>query len=162
MRFSRLVGPVLALAMVAAACGGSNVDPEDLGPELATIDHAALVALLSSDPRPAVVNIWASWCLPCRSEAPLLDAAHEEFGDEVQFIGVAVEDTQLGARSFIAEFGVEFENYFDRNGSVPAALRRVGVPITFFFAADGTLISAHSGVIDERTLAINIDELLAR
>jgi cytochrome c biogenesis protein CcmG/thiol:disulfide interchange protein DsbE len=111
---------------------------------------------------PTVVNIWASWCIPCRSEAPLLDTAHDAFGDEVTFIGIAVGDAQIDARSFLAEFGIMFDNYFDRPRNVPAALGRTGVPLTFFFGADGSLVHSHSGVIDERTLAINIDDLLAR
>ena len=148
----------LCLILVPAACG--TAAPADV-PELPLIDQTVLNNLLDS-PTPTVVNVWASWCVPCRSEAPLLTAAHEVFGDDVTFIGVDIEDSQDGAREFIAEFGLEFDNYFDRTGVVRAALGGVGVPITYFFASGGELVYRHNGVIDERTLSLQIDEILNR
>ncbi len=150
---------LVALLLIVVACGGGGGAP--VGPELPEIDPPGLEALLESSGRPAVVNIWASWCIPCRSEAPLLRAAHERFADEVDFIGVAVADRQDPARAFLTEFDLTFDNYFDRSRAVPGSLGRTGVPITFFFDAGGNLVDAHSGVIDERTLALGIDELLA-
>ena len=118
--------------------------------------------LIRDTNRPVVVNVWASWCIPCRSEAPLLRSAHTEFGDQVRLVGVDVQDSQASARAFIAEFEIPFENFYDRARLVPAALGGRGVPITYFFSAGGELVSVHSGVIDERTLALNIDEVLRR
>ncbi len=109
--------------------------------------------------RPAVVNVWASWCLPCRSEAPLLDQAHAEYGDRIAFIGVDVLDSQTGAREFLAEFGLDFDHFFDRDRSIPNHYGAFGTPVTFFFAPNGELVQLHNGVIDERTLAIHLDEL---
>jgi hypothetical protein len=74
---------------------------------------------------------------------------------------VNVADAQDAAVEFLAEFGLTFENYFDPDRSIPASLSRSGVPLTFFFRAGGELSYAHPGVIDERTLALHIDELLA-
>ncbi len=123
---------------------------------------AEINALLEDSTQPVVLNIWASWCIPCRSEAPLLERAFAEFGDEVRFIGVNVADTQSGAQGFIAEFGLSFENLFDAPRAVPAALGGSGVPLTFFFASGGELVHYQPGVIDERMLALQIDEILAR
>lgn len=109
--------------------------------------------------RPAVVNVWASWCLPCRSEAPLLDQAHAEYGDRIAFIGVDVQDSQTGAREFLAEFGLDFDHFFDRDRSIPNHYGAFGTPVTLFFAPNGDLVQLHNGVIDERTLAIHLDEL---
>lgn len=148
----------VALALLAAC--DTAAAPGDV-PELPPIDDGILSELLAGGD-PMVLNVWASWCIPCRSEAPLLSAAHDSFGNQVSFIGVDIEDTQDGARSFIAEYGLEFENYFDRSGTVRSALGGVGVPITYFFARDGELIYQHNGVIDERTLSLQIDEILNR
>ena len=110
--------------------------------------------------RPAVVNVWASWCLPCRSEAPLLNQASERYGEEIEFIGVNVTDNQSDAKAFLAEFGLPFDHFFDRDRQVPNFYGGIGIPITFFFAPNGELVKAHNGILDDRTLALNIDELL--
>lgn len=121
-----------------------------------------ILALLEESAEPVVLNVWASWCIPCRSEAPLLERAYAQFGTEVRFIGINVADTQAGAQDFIAEFGLTFENLFDAPRTVPAALGGSGVPLTFFFAPGGELVHYQPGVIDERMLALQIDELLNR
>ena len=158
------VRPILALAaavsLVLAACGPAAGDPAGIAP-LPEASPNEISAILATGDRPVVLNVWASWCIPCRSEAPLLRRAHEELGEEVRFIGVDVRDSQDDARAFIAEFGIDgFEHYFDRAGAIPAALAGVGVPLTYFFSSDGTLVRLHHGVIDERTLALEIDEIV--
>jgi cytochrome c biogenesis protein CcmG/thiol:disulfide interchange protein DsbE len=155
----RFVAAMLSTILILAACG-TNSAPLEV-PALPPIDDAVLSSLLESGD-PVVLNVWASWCIPCRSEAPLLFAAYEVFGDRVSFIGVDIEDTQEDAREFISEYGLEFDNYFDRTGTVRASLGGVGVPITYFFAPGGELVYRHNGVIDERTLSLQIDEILNR
>lgn len=152
---------VTALALLAAACGGTGgyTTPPGAVP-LPEVSGEELEAILAEDVRPAVVNVWASWCLPCRAEAPLLDEAFARYGDEIAFIGVDVQDNREDARKFLDEFGLRFDHYFDPDRSVPRHFAGIGTPITFFFAPDGTLIHTHNGVIDERTLALQIDELL--
>ena len=154
----RLLSFAAALAFLTAC--GMSASPSDI-PELPPIDDEILSDLISSGD-PLVLNVWASWCIPCRSEAPLLSAAYETFGDDVSFVGIDIEDTQDAARAFISEYGLEFDNYFDRSGSVRSTLGGVGVPITYFFAPGGELVYQHSGVIDERTLSLQIDEILNR
>jgi len=160
----RIVVAVVSLALLAAACGGSTVDASGI-PDLDVATPDDIQALLAESDRPVVLNVWASWCIPCRSEAPLLERAAAEFADRVRFVGVNVRDSQPGARAFIAEFfpTTDIEHRFDRSGDVPPALGGSNaVPLTFFYAPGGELIRLHSGVLDERTLAIEIDEILAR
>ena len=81
------------------------------------------------------------------------------------FIGLNVRDDQQGARGFIAEFFPEapIAHYADPEGQIPVDLGGTrGVPITFFYAPGGELVTIHIGVIDERTLALQIDEIRAR
>ena len=151
---------VTAVILVASVACGESTPPADV-PDLPPIDSAVVTSLISSA-QPLVLNVWASWCIPCRSEAPLLSAANEAFRDEVTFVGIDIEDTQEAARSFIAEFSLTFDNYFDRSGAIRSTLGGVGVPITYFFAAGGELVYQHNGVIDERTLSLQIDEILNR
>jgi len=150
---------LVVAALLSPACAPS-VPVGDV-PVLPSATPADIHALLTTSDRPVVINVWASWCAPCRSEAPLLRAAAAEWGDRVRFVGIDVRDSQDGARGFIAEFGLTgFEHYFDAAGAIPDDLGGVGVPITFFFAADGTPIATHAGVLDERSLALGIDDAL--
>lgn len=127
---------------------------------LPQIDVPALQQRLQASPRPVVINLWASWCLPCRSEAPLLKAAHETYGDRVEFIGVDVEDSQVGARQFLGEFELEFEHLFDPHRELAQVLGGFGTPITYFFAPEGRLVRTHSGVLTETSLTDGIEEIL--
>lgn len=154
----RLWLPVLTAALVVTACSTPSTSTQE-GVELPDIDGAGIRAILADLDRPAVVNVWASWCLPCRSEAPLLAQAHREMGDRVAFIGIDVEDQRESAREFISEFGLDFDHYFDPDRSVPAELGGFGVPITYFVRPGGDIFEIHSGIVDHQTLALMLDEL---
>jgi cytochrome c biogenesis protein CcmG, thiol:disulfide interchange protein DsbE len=150
----------LFLLLVLVACGDGEASTPVEG-ELPTFDPAAFQQRLDDSERPAVVNVWASWCIPCRSEAPLLTSAHEQYGDRIDFIGIAIQDTQPGAAEFIEEFGITYENLFDVNADIRGVMGGSGVPITYFVAPGGALVETHFGIIDEGQLALAIDELLA-
>jgi cytochrome c biogenesis protein CcmG/thiol:disulfide interchange protein DsbE len=160
----RLIHLLALAAWALAACGGNGADVAEI-PELPPASSTAIEGMLQASAVPVVVNVWASWCIPCRSEGPLLERAAEQFGAEVRFVGLNVRDSQNGARAFIAEFfpTAPIEHWFDQPGNVPVDLGGSrAVPLTFFYAAGGTLVDLHIGVLDERTLALAIDELLAR
>mgnify|MGYP002621952180 CR=1 FL=1 len=152
---------LLALVLLATACGSPQLVGEDR-PDLPSITGPQLEAQLAESGRPAVVNVWAAWCAPCRSEAPLLASAAAQHGDEVQFIGIDVQDNQADAKDFIERFGLDFDHYFDRDRVVPEYFGGIGTPITFFFDRSGDLVDTHLGVIDDRTLALGIDEITKR
>ncbi len=152
---------LVALLVGATACAGDG-DTSSIAdlPEVATSD---IVATIRESGKPAVVNVWASWCGPCRSEAPLLAAASTEYRDTVEFIGLNVRDSQADAKGFIADFfsGAHIQHVADGDGSVVTDLGgTTGVPLTFFVNADATVAKIHFGVIDERTLALEVDELV--
>jgi len=150
----------IALLFLVASCGGSGAGTVSEKTDLLAITGPELERHLSESSRPAVVNVWASWCLPCRAEAPLLNEAFAVYGDRIEFIGVDVQDTQAGAKAFLDEFGLGFQHFFDPERSVARHYGGIGTPITFFFESGGHLAQTHNGVIDERTLALHIDELL--
>lgn len=153
---------LLALTLAIVACGESAGTTPGQRPDLPPMTAQAFSSHVAQLDRPAVVNVWASWCIPCRSEAPLLDQAFAQYGDRVEFIGIDVQDNQADAKSFLEEYGLAFDHFFDRNREIPNAYGGIGTPITFFFARGGELVHTHNGVIDDRTLALSIDELLAQ
>lgn len=157
---SLVLSLVLILALILAACAPSTPVSGAGLPDLPEFDPAQFEQRLAGSDRPMVVNVWASWCIPCRSEAPLLALAYTDFGDRVEFVGVAIEDSQPAARQFLAEFEIPYENLFDPPAEVREQLGGQGIPITYFVAPGGEVVDAHFGVIDERALALGIDELL--
>ena len=158
---TRLHLVIAVLLLVLVSCRAENIDTSSL-PELPIVTVDEFEARLAALERPAVVNVWASWCIPCRSEAPLLQTAYLTHGGEIEFIGVNVQDSQPAAKAFVAEFGLAFEQVFDKGRSIPNRLGGVGTPITFFVAPGGEVLITHNGIIDERALALGIDELLLR
>jgi cytochrome c biogenesis protein CcmG/thiol:disulfide interchange protein DsbE len=170
----------ITLALVVAACGGAPTESAgvtDAGPamivspvsslpttvdELPPIDVAGYEALLA-DLRgtPVVVNFWASWCGPCRAEAPRLGAAAARYGDRVQFLGVDILDDRDGARGFIAEHGLPYPNVFDPDGAIRTDLGSIGQPVTAFYDADGNLVAKVDGEISETDLTANLDAITA-
>ena len=118
------------------------------------------MALVASG-SPAVVNVWASWCLPCRSEAPLI-ATGSIVHPNVEFIGLNVKDSDANAQVFMGKYlqDADMVHVSDASGRIPIDLGGgPGVPITFFYNADGTLAATHRGIIDEPTLARFLDEI---
>ena len=113
---------------------------------------------------PVVLNLWASWCDPCRREAKVFEAAHQKYGDRIRFIGVDVKDTVDAARAFIEEFGVTYTNVFDEGHRFADALGYTGLPQTYFIDAEWNFVGAEDQVLGELNraeLEAGIEALLA-
>lgn len=104
--------------------------------------------------RPVVVNQWASWCGPCRTEFPLFAAAARRLEGQVAFIGVNSQDSADAARRFLKRNPVPFPHYADPDGKVGRVFRGGrAMPTTAFYRADGTLAFTHVGsYADAKTL----------
>ena len=84
-----------------------------------------------------VINFWASWCDPCKSEAPRFQAAYEHYGNRVAFVGVDTTDYSGDARAFLARYGVSYPNVRDTNGRVLHGYGGLPIPRTFVVARSG-------------------------
>lgn len=125
---------------------------------------------------PVVLNFWASWCAPCREEAPLLERTYQRFKDQgVRFVGVNLRDQEPNARRFVEDFGITFPVVRDEDQELARGLDVYGLPQTFFIDADGRLASTTDteggegtgqggtivlGAVDERELVEQIEQLL--
>lgn len=98
------------------------------------------ISLTSLQGHPVILNFWASWCVPCRDEAPLLEATWEEFrGQGLIVLGVDTQDLETPARAFLKEFGVTYPNARDPDGTVGRLFGTTGVPETFFIDREGRI-----------------------
>ena len=102
---------------------------------------------------PTVVNLWGSWCPPCREELPLLQQFADDAGDRVRVLGIISKDGVPQAESFATDAGVTFPNAYDAEGQLMAELGINALPYTAFIAADGTLVHSEIGPVD------SVDEL---
>jgi cytochrome c biogenesis protein CcmG, thiol:disulfide interchange protein DsbE len=88
---------------------------------------------------PTVINLWASWCGPCREELPLVQQLAASTGNRVRVLTVNSQDGVPQATSFAADSGVRLPTAFDGEGQLAAALGLRGLPQTLFVGADGSL-----------------------
>jgi cytochrome c biogenesis protein CcmG/thiol:disulfide interchange protein DsbE len=104
---------------------------------------------------PTVVNLWGSWCAPCREELPLMQQLAGAAGDRVRVVGVISKDGLPQAGSFAADAGVTFPSAFDGEGELMAELGLNALPYTYFLDADGGLAYTQVGPV------ASVDELRA-
>ncbi len=106
-----------------------------------------------------LVNFWASWCPPCREEAPVLERAWRAYKDKgVVLVGVDVWDTEADARAFMKEFGITYPNGPDPNGEIAIEYGLTGVPETWFIDREGRLVRRWTGALTDRQISTFIEE----
>jgi cytochrome c biogenesis protein CcmG/thiol:disulfide interchange protein DsbE len=96
---------------------------------------------------PTVVNLWGSWCAPCREELPLFQELAESAGERVRVVGVISKDGRPQAESFAADAGVTFPSALDGEGELMAGLGINVLPHTYFLDADGGLAYTQVGPV---------------
>ena len=151
------MGPALCLALVAAACGddaGSNDAEATLSPEAPAFAAATLdgdsVSLAELRGETVLLNVWATWCAPCREEIPELQALHETFGPRgLRVIGVTVDSRSAAedVRRFMDQFGMTYEIWWDPDQTAVSAFGAMGVPLTVLIGPDGRIRWRHLGAV---------------
>ncbi|MGW3887560.1 TlpA family protein disulfide reductase [Micromonospora chokoriensis] len=103
---------------------------------------------------PAVINVWASWCPPCRKELPAFQRLSQRTTGQLQVVGVNSRDSRSGAQSIGEDFGVRFPILVDQGEALQRELKRNAIPLTLFVDADGRIrhIDA-TGALDDAQLA---------
>lgn len=98
-----------------------------------------------------LLNIWATWCLPCREEMPEIERLHQELGPKgLKIVAVSVDNagTEQQIRDFVKEFGLSFEVLHDATGAIQSIYRTTGVPETFIIDRDGVVRKRLIGHLD--------------
>jgi thiol-disulfide isomerase/thioredoxin len=107
---------------------------------------------------PVVVNVWASWCGPCRFEFPSLQNLSAKYGKKVAFLGVNSLDSDDAAKTFLSEVPVPYPSYTDADQSIKTSLGARGFPDTAFYNRSGELVLLKQGQYpDEKALQADIE-----
>ena len=125
-------------------------------------DSEETIALADFAGRPVVLNFWASWCVPCRSEMPALQAAHQRLAGQVMFVGINHQDSRTSATDLLDETGVTYPSGRDPNGEVAASYGLYGLPATVFISADGKILATRTGEIGQTELEQTITRLFGQ
>ena len=180
-KFTRRTALTLGIGLVAAACGGSsdtiNLGESGLTPPAGdsgvdtsgaagervnfvygSLDDGSELEFTDLATGPIVINFLASWCATCVAELPEFETVSQNFANEVQFLGLAVQDDIVNTRLLLGETGVTFPVGVDQPGSIFAMFGGLGMPTTVFISADGEVLDVHTGVLSEASLTDAIQE----
>ena len=155
-----VIGISLAIPRLRDAPSDTGVHPGEIAPAFSlTSFDGRTIALADFRGQPVLLNFWASWCVPCRTEAPILRDAYAREGSQVTFIGVNVRDQEDDARAFLSEFGIPYLNVRDVDGAIEQRYRAPGIPFSVFVGRDGVITRVWIGPIDEELLRKYIEEI---
>ncbi len=158
------------IEVVDEAAGSMEPEPTDEEPVVApdfTVYDADGNAVHLSDfaGQPVVLNFWATWCGPCKSELPGFDAVYQEYGGEVAFLMVNLTDgareTVEGVSAFIAQNGYTFPVYYDTAMDAADTYGIRSIPATALINADGEIVGAQVGAVIEDSLRSAVLSMLS-
>lgn len=181
------IGVVLAAASLAlAACSSAGTSSADQG---FVAGDGSIVVLAPDDRQPApaiagttldgstvdladhlgdvvVLNVWASWCAPCRAEAPTLQELSQELADDgVQFVGLNTRDSEASADGFVKSFGVTYPSIVDQDGRLQLrfgdSLPPQAIPSTVVVDREGRVAARALGKVSDASLRGIIESILA-
>ncbi len=117
---------------------------------------------LTHENKPILLNVFASWCDPCRQETPDLVRMASKYAGKIQFVGVNMtqDDSASDAKAFVKKFGITYPVLLDKNGDFMDAYNISGFPTTFLLSSKGKVISIHVGSLTEQQMQAMITQAL--
>ena len=119
-------------------------------------EDGTAVKLSDYQGKPTVVLFWASWCSACKMEMPALQAAHENYGDQINFVGIDLcgygGDDPAEAKAVIEGEGYTFDVLYDNDGEAMFAYSAYSIPVTCFINAEGELVQGYIGALNEEII----------
>ncbi|MEO6062375.1 MAG: TlpA disulfide reductase family protein [Thermoflexales bacterium] len=158
---------LFALGLAVAGQQGRRPEAGTPAPAFSLVlydDHRAglpkTISLADLRGKPVVLNFWASWCIPCRDEAPEFEAASRRYKNQVVFLGVNWLEIEAAALPYLKQQSITYANGFDTQQQVARAYRITGVPETFFIDRNGILRQIETRPLTGADLDTAIQELL--
>lgn len=152
----RRLASLLVVSALACGQGDAPLRAPQVGQPLPDLTFATLagdsLSLGELDGRPVLLNLWATWCPPCRAEIPFLQTLHEEYGERgLRVVGVSADNAGAldQVEEFLAEAGVTYENALDPRGTAMDAFRLLGLPATYLLDAEGRVALVRAGPVSE-------------
>ncbi len=165
-RRALLVGALLVLPLIWVLGKGLGKDPRHIespligqpAPAFELVDlEGNTVRLADLAGKPALINFWSTWCIPCAYEHPVIAAAARRYRDRVRFIGVIYQDEPATVRAYLARRKAWGPSLLDDTGRAAIAFGVYGVPETFILDRNGVITAKVDGALDPST----VDALLA-
>ena len=143
----------------------SEEPEEEKAPDFTVFDSEGNEVSLSDNiGKQVIINFWASWCSPCKTELPYFNSAYEEYKDDIVFMMINLTDglseTTEKVKDFISENEYSFPVYYDTESSAASAYETMYIPLTVFINEKGEVEDSHVGMMSEAALYNYIDQLL--
>ncbi|MFV2008184.1 MAG: TlpA family protein disulfide reductase [Longimicrobiales bacterium] len=133
------------------------------GFSLPVLDEDRTASMDEFEGRPVVVNFWASWCLACIQEHPVLVRAWQRYAERgVEMVGIVYQDSPANARRYIEKYGGGWLQLLDPNSRAAIDFGVYGVPETFFIQPDGIIAHKHLGPVTDALMTELIEGMLER
>jgi cytochrome c biogenesis protein CcmG, thiol:disulfide interchange protein DsbE len=166
-RLALILVPAIAFVAVLGAAvlkAGDTPQPGDAAPDFDAplLEGHGTLALADLEGKPVVLNFWASWCIPCKDEAPMLRDAADAYGDRIAFVGVDVKDARDDALAFVEEEDLDYTHVRDEDQEIFRAYGLTGQPETFFIDADGVIVEHVNGPLLQDSFDQLLETLVAR
>ena len=154
------VGLLLALNLGSEPTTGGAA-PHGRAPDFEfTTFEGRQLALSALEGKGVVLNFWASWCVPCREEAPYFETTYQAYKDRgVVFVGLAMQDRSQDSRAFLDELGVTYPNGPDHGNDVSVRYGVAGLPTTVFITPDGQVTRTWKGTLSEKQLVAFVEDI---
>jgi len=169
----------IALAVVALVVGGlvfaNSLPPTPLAADatVAGFESGApapdftlrtpdgkLVSLVDFRGKPVVINFWATWCPPCRSEMPDMQQLSDERAGDLVILAVNMQEAPDPVRGFVEKYGLKFAIVLDTSGQVSQAYRVASLPTSVFVDREGKVSSSYTGALNRSAMAKRVDRSL--
>lgn len=129
-------------------------------PDFTLVDiKGETVRLSSLRGKPVLVNFWATWCIPCAQEMPMIESAYQKEGSQFVVLAVNADEPDAKVRDYVNKMGLTFTVLLDPGGTVQSQYRLNGYPSSFFIDRDGVIRDEHIGVMDSTQLTKSLLEV---